>query len=188
MIASSGLRGRLLNATFPTLDVLSTDGPAATEAARICAAITADAPNPPLTIVAFGSSATLLPAIALAQRSAHRQVREYLLIEPALPAGLRRMARRARHRLLRRRAATGAAARLDDPAAAVRGGLGAGRSLGMPNGAGSYQSGPNGVRRREVNVAWWREATCARTDHIRVRARTDRRDDRHGIVDFGVGA
>lgn len=81
-----GLRGSFLNATFPTLDVLSAEGPAATAAARICAAITAETPNPPLTIVAFGSSAKLLPAIALAQRSAHRQVREYLLIEPALPA------------------------------------------------------------------------------------------------------
>ncbi len=61
------------------------EGPAATDAARICAELNADPPHPPLSIVAFGSAARLLPAVALAQRSAHRAVREYLLVDPELP-------------------------------------------------------------------------------------------------------
>jgi hypothetical protein len=44
------------------------------------------APAPPLTIVAAGEWARLLPAVALSQRSAHRRVAEYLLIDPVLPA------------------------------------------------------------------------------------------------------
>jgi len=80
-----GIRGMLLDSPLSTCNVISTDGPRATEAARICAAITAAAPDPPLTIVAFGSTSTLVPAVALAQRSAHRRVREYVLIEPDLP-------------------------------------------------------------------------------------------------------
>ncbi|MDI1290382.1 MAG: hypothetical protein PSX37_10595 [bacterium] len=81
-----GIRGLLLNAPFSVFNIVATYGPEATDAARICAAITAAAPNPPLTIVALGSSATLVPAVALAQRSAHRRVREYVLVEPDLPA------------------------------------------------------------------------------------------------------
>ncbi len=80
-----GIRGLLLNAPFTVRNIIAADGPVATEAARICAAITAAAPDPPLTIVAFGSSAILMPAVALAQRSAHRRVREYVLVEPELP-------------------------------------------------------------------------------------------------------
>lgn len=62
-------------------------GPAATLASRTCAAISALAPASPLVIVAFGSDALLLPAVALAQRAAHRRVVGYLLVEPALPPG-----------------------------------------------------------------------------------------------------
>lgn len=62
-------------------------GPAATLASRTCAAISALAPTPPLAVVAFGSDALLLPAVALAQRAAHRRVAGYLLVEPALPPG-----------------------------------------------------------------------------------------------------
>jgi hypothetical protein len=57
-------------------------GPLAT---RTCAAITRQAPEPPLVLVAFGTATLTLPAVALAQRSAHRRVLEYLLVEPALP-------------------------------------------------------------------------------------------------------
>ena len=62
-------------------------GPGATLGSRTCAAISALRPAPPLTIVAFGSDALLLPAVALAQRAAHRRVSGYLLVEPALPPG-----------------------------------------------------------------------------------------------------
>jgi hypothetical protein len=52
---------------------------------RMCAAINVLAPHPPLLVVAHGDLALLLPAVALAQRSAHRRVRGYLLVEPELP-------------------------------------------------------------------------------------------------------
>jgi hypothetical protein len=62
-------------------------GPPSTLGSRVCAAIAALAPTPPLAIVAFGTDALLLPAVALAQRAAHRRVSGYLLVEPALPPG-----------------------------------------------------------------------------------------------------
>jgi hypothetical protein len=65
--------------------VQPTPGPAASIVPRVCAAITRAAPAPPLVIVAAGSSALLLPGVALSQRSLHRRVAEYLLIEPSLP-------------------------------------------------------------------------------------------------------
>lgn len=63
--------------------------PAAGEAplaARICAEITRLAPSPPLVIVAVGQLAGLMPAVALAQRAARRQVLAYVLIDPEYPA------------------------------------------------------------------------------------------------------
>jgi hypothetical protein len=54
-------------------------------AARVCAEITRLAPTPPLVIVAVGDLATLLPAVALAQRAARRQVLAYVLIDPDYP-------------------------------------------------------------------------------------------------------
>ena len=73
--------------TVLTLDAITpVDGPESALAARLCAAIDRQSPEPPLTIVAEGATALLLPAVALAQRSAHRRVAEYLLIEPDLPA------------------------------------------------------------------------------------------------------
>lgn len=54
-------------------------------AARVCAEITRLAPVPPLIIVAVGDLATLLPAVALAQRAARRQVLGYVLIDPDYP-------------------------------------------------------------------------------------------------------
>ena len=61
------------------------DGPEAAHAARLCAAITVLDPPPPLVIVAAGPLARVLPAVALAQRSAHRRVAEYVLLDPELP-------------------------------------------------------------------------------------------------------
>ena len=54
-------------------------------AARVCAEITRLAPTPPLVIVAVGDLAALLPAVALAQRAARRQVMAYVLIDPDYP-------------------------------------------------------------------------------------------------------
>ena len=55
-------------------------------AARVCAEITRLAPTSPLVIVAVGDLAALLPAVALAQRAARRQVLAYVLIDPDYPA------------------------------------------------------------------------------------------------------
>jgi hypothetical protein len=60
-------------------------GPESALSARMCAAITLLDPSPPLTIVAEGDLALLLPAIALSQRSARRRVGEYVLVDPELP-------------------------------------------------------------------------------------------------------
>ena len=60
-------------------------GPDSALSARTCAAITLLDPRPPLVIVAEGALALMLPAIALSQRSVHRRVSEYVLIEPELP-------------------------------------------------------------------------------------------------------
>lgn len=61
-------------------------GPDDALAARVCAAITLVDPRPPLAVVAAGSGALLLPAVARSQHSAHRRVVGYLLIDPELPA------------------------------------------------------------------------------------------------------
>ncbi len=60
-------------------------GPEHASAARWCLGIATADPDPPLTIVAFGDVTLLLPAIALAQRAAHRRVIEYVLVDPRLP-------------------------------------------------------------------------------------------------------
>ena len=67
-------------------DITPVDGPQSALPARLCAAITLIDPEPPLAIVAHGDLALVLPAIALAQRSAHRRTAEYLLVDPVLPA------------------------------------------------------------------------------------------------------
>lgn len=81
----STMRGHLLNSAFAVRALVPVDGPPETEAARICGVIAADPPEQPLTIVAFGASALLVPAVALAQRSAHRLVRDYVLVDPTIP-------------------------------------------------------------------------------------------------------
>ena len=67
-------------------DIEPVPGPEEALVARLCAAINAGEPQPPLTIVAHGPWARHLPAVALAQRSSHRTVDRYVLIEPELPA------------------------------------------------------------------------------------------------------
>ena len=66
-------------------DVEPVPGPDAALSARMCAAISRLAPAPPLTLVAHGPLARLLPAVALSQRSSHRAVERYVLVEPELP-------------------------------------------------------------------------------------------------------
>jgi hypothetical protein len=56
-----------------------------TDSARTCAEITRLDPTGPITVIAFGEAALLLPPVALAQRSAHRRVVEYVLVDPAVP-------------------------------------------------------------------------------------------------------
>jgi hypothetical protein len=65
----------------PTGQIIEADG----AAARTCAAISALDPAPPLVIAAAGRAALQLPAVALAQRSAHRRVLEYVLLDPVIP-------------------------------------------------------------------------------------------------------
>lgn len=65
--------------------VVAPDG-AGSPSARLCAAIGALQPTPPLVVVAVGAAADHLPAVALSQRAAHRQVAEYLLVEAPIPA------------------------------------------------------------------------------------------------------
>ena len=66
-------------------DIDPVAGPADALAARLCAAINALHPQAPLTIVAHDGLAALLPAIALSQRSSHRTVEAYVLVDPDLP-------------------------------------------------------------------------------------------------------
>ena len=67
-------------------DIEPAPGPDAALTARICAAVNLMGPLPPLTIVAHGPLARHLPAVALSQRSSHRPVERYVLIDPELPA------------------------------------------------------------------------------------------------------
>ena len=74
-----------LSSGWPMREMKPGPGPEATRAARICAAINEEAPATPITFMAFGAAALLLPPIAMAQRAAHRRVQEYVLVEPEVP-------------------------------------------------------------------------------------------------------
>lgn len=66
-------------------EVVDVDLPSAAAAplsVRACAAILAARPAVPMLVVAHGDGAGLLPAVALAQRTAHRAIDGYVLIEP----------------------------------------------------------------------------------------------------------
>lgn len=79
------LRGRFLNGGFGVLTVTPAPGPDSALATRVCAALATLDPAPPLVLVAFGSSAELLPAVARAQHAAHRRVVDYLLVDAPIP-------------------------------------------------------------------------------------------------------
>lgn len=86
LVLLAGSRMRELDLLgLPTVVVEAADGPDATLAARTCAAINVIDPPAPLVIASVGERALLLPAVALSQRSNHRSVSQYLLIEPELP-------------------------------------------------------------------------------------------------------
>lgn len=56
--------------------------------ARVCAAIRDRDPLEPVLVIAPAASTAILPAVALAQRSAHRMVASYVLVDPdADPTG-----------------------------------------------------------------------------------------------------
>jgi len=56
-----------------------------TSATKVCGELVRIPPDPPLVVVAHGSSCAYLPAIALAQRTAHRRVGAYVLVDPLPP-------------------------------------------------------------------------------------------------------
>lgn len=85
-VGHASARGAMLNGSYNARGLAVAVEPLATQAARICAALNADPPAEPISVVAFGASALLLPSIALAQRTAHRRVQEYVLVDPQLPA------------------------------------------------------------------------------------------------------
>jgi len=64
-------------------DAVDVGGTSATE---VCGELIYINPKPPLLVVAYGSSCALLPAVALAQRTAHRRVSAYVLVDPAPPS------------------------------------------------------------------------------------------------------
>ena len=78
LIGALGRRGiRLIDLDLPVAD-------AAPFATRVCGAIAAARPASPVLIVAPPTSAAHLPAIGLGQRSAHRRVTAYVVLEPGL--------------------------------------------------------------------------------------------------------
>ncbi len=79
------LRAEFLGRSLGSLAIEPLPGPSGALTARICGAISAAAPAGPLHVVAFGSSALLLPAVALAQRAGRRLVAEYVLVDPEIP-------------------------------------------------------------------------------------------------------
>jgi hypothetical protein len=76
--------GALLNGNV-TAGIVRPEPGVGSPSARICSAINDLAPSPPLTLIAFGEAALSLPAVALSQRTAHRLVTDYVLVDPDLP-------------------------------------------------------------------------------------------------------
>lgn len=74
------LRSRGLVVIDVDVDLSATDP--APLSVRVCAEIIGHHPEPPLFFIAWPDSAHLLPAVALAQRTAHRPVCGYALINP----------------------------------------------------------------------------------------------------------
>lgn len=78
----AGLLAALRDDGASVVDIDLPSADAAPLSVRACAAILQADPAQPMLIVAIGAGASLLPAVALAQRSAHRAVAGYVLIEP----------------------------------------------------------------------------------------------------------
>lgn len=64
-------------------DTIDVQGATATE---MCADLLRRDLEPPLVVVAHGAACAALPAVALAQRTAHRRVAGYVLIDPDAPS------------------------------------------------------------------------------------------------------
>lgn len=72
-----------LRSTGTTVLDVDIPGPGASPwSVRTCAAIAAARPKAPLLVVALADGAGLVPAVALAQRTAHRAIAGYVLVEP----------------------------------------------------------------------------------------------------------
>ncbi|MFG1998008.1 hypothetical protein ACGFNU_02535 [Spirillospora sp. NPDC048911] len=69
------------------MDVIAPDVPdgGTRYVARASLIIAATAPSSPLVLVAYGAAGPLLPAVALAQRAAHRKVGGYVFVDAELP-------------------------------------------------------------------------------------------------------
>ena len=80
----ASLLGLLLNGDYVARIVQPISGSAALSS-RLCAAINLAPPEPPLTLVAFGAACRALPTVAFAQRSSHRRIAGYLLVDPVMP-------------------------------------------------------------------------------------------------------
>lgn len=72
----------LIRSGFHVVDVDLPIADPAPLSVRACAAVHAASPPGPLIVVAPPASTGILPAVALAQRRAHRAVVTYLLIDP----------------------------------------------------------------------------------------------------------
>jgi hypothetical protein len=80
--ARADLLSALRDRGVSVIDIDLPSADAAPLSVRACAAILQAGPVSPMLVVAVGSGASLLPAVALAQRTAHRAVAGYVLIEP----------------------------------------------------------------------------------------------------------
>jgi hypothetical protein len=82
----AGLAGRLGEYGLNVLVPQAPDAAGMRYVAGISLAISAADPSPPLLLVARGAAGPLLPAVALAQRAAHRAVGGYLFLDAGLPS------------------------------------------------------------------------------------------------------
>jgi hypothetical protein len=82
---SAALRADLHERLPEAVAVVAADGPESAWSARVCAAIPLTGLVPPLRVVGFGADAALLPSVALALRTRHLPVAEYVLVDAAAP-------------------------------------------------------------------------------------------------------